>query len=697
MKKILIGIAAVVVLLIVAALVVPFFVPTDTYKQQIAQQVKSATGRDLAIKGAIAFSLLPNIELKVNDVAFANAPGAATKDMATFKSLLVQLKLMPLLSGNVEVDSFVLVEPIITLEVDKSGKPNWEFQAEAAKPAEIGKAPAAPTKPAAPATDPMQTLAKLKLGDIRLEKGRVSYADARTGDKQVLDNVNVTMSFPDIQSALALNGNVTWRGKVVSLKTKVDKPSQLIVGKASPVSLNVDSEPVKLSFAGSLTNSQPPQAGGDLKLDVPSVRELARWTGNPIQMKGTGLGPLNIAGRLAMAGDKISFSGASLALDAIRGKGDFAVATGGKVPTITAKLDLDKLDVNPYLGEPQDSAAMSKETGKGGGAPGGGGTGQTAAKPAEQGWSTEPIDVSALRSVNADLALSTGGIVYQKIQIGKSALKVALNGGKLDANLTEMALYNGSGKAHIAVDGSGAVPAINQSIQLANIDSFPLLRDAADMKRLEGKANATYTITGHGRNQKEIVQSLNGDGNVKFVDGAIRGVNIAAMVRNVSTAFLKSGFDESQKTDFAELGGTFTIRNGLFETKDLAMQAPLLRLAAAGTSDLPSRTLKFRIEPKLVGSIKGQGGEADKAGLVVPVIVEGTWDHPTWKPDLLGALQAGPDGLLKNPKDLKKGLEEGVKGLIPGMGKPGGSESGTTNEAPKKPADALKKLLPGLR
>lgn len=697
MKKILIGIAALVVLVIVAALVVPFFVPTDTYKNQIAQQVKSATGRDLAIKGALGFSLLPNIELKVNDVAFANAPGAATKDMATFKSLLVQLKLMPLLSGNVEVDSFVLVEPIINLEVDKSGKPNWEFQpAAAAKPAEIGKPSTAPSGPAAPAGDPMATLAKLKLGDIRLEKGRISYADARTGDKQALDNVNVTISFPDIQSALAVNGNLTWRGKVVTLKTKVDKPSQLIVGKASPVNLSVDSEPVKLSFAGSLTNSNPLQAGGDLKLDVPSVRELARWTGNPIQMKGTGLGPLNVAGKLAMAGNRISFSGATIALDAIRGKGDFAVATGAKVPTITARLDLEKLDVNPYIGEPQDSAAVSKETGKGPAAPGGP-AGQTAAKPAQQGWSTDPIDVSALRSVNADVALSTGSLIYQKIQIGKSALKVALNGGKLNADLTEMALYNGNGKAQIVVDGSGAVPAINQTIELTNIDSFPLLRDAADMKRLEGKANAKYAISGHGRSQKEIVASLNGDGAVKFVDGAIRGVNIAAMVRNVSSAFLKQGFDEAQKTDFAELGGTFTIRNGLFETKDLAMQAPLLRLAATGTSDLPARTMKFRIEPKLVGSIKGQGGEADKAGLVVPVIVEGPWDSPSWKPDLLGALQAGPDGLLKSPKDLKKGLEDTVKGLIPGKGT-GTGESGATGTTPSnKPADALKKLLPGLR
>src|SRR5690606_9006880 len=195
-------------------------------------------------------------------------------------------------------------------------------------------------------------------------------------------------------------------------------------------------------------NSDPLQAGGDLKLDVPSVRELARWTGNPIELKGSGLGPLSIAGKLAMAGDRISFSNATLALDAIRGKGEFAVTTGGKVPMITARLDLEKLDVNPYLGEPQDSAAISKDADAGGGAPS-----DAPAKPASQGWSTDPIDVSALRTVNADLSLSTGALIYQKIQIGKNALKVTLNGRKMVAALSEMALYNGSCNCHVGVVG----------------------------------------------------------------------------------------------------------------------------------------------------------------------------------------------------------------------------------------------------
>ena len=45
MKKLLIGIAVVVVLVIAAALIIPFVIPTDTYKQQLIARVKDATGR----------------------------------------------------------------------------------------------------------------------------------------------------------------------------------------------------------------------------------------------------------------------------------------------------------------------------------------------------------------------------------------------------------------------------------------------------------------------------------------------------------------------------------------------------------------------------------------------------------------------------------------------------------------------------
>ena len=68
MKKWLIGIAAFVVIVVAVLLIVPFLIPTETYKGQIVERVKSATGRDLALNGPISLSILPSFALTVSDV-----------------------------------------------------------------------------------------------------------------------------------------------------------------------------------------------------------------------------------------------------------------------------------------------------------------------------------------------------------------------------------------------------------------------------------------------------------------------------------------------------------------------------------------------------------------------------------------------------------------------------------------------------
>ena len=147
MKKVLIALATLVVLIVVALLAAPFFIPVETYKTQIAQAAKDATGRELTIKGDMRLSLLPRLELEAEDVSFANVPGAAQADMVRLKKLLVQLQVLPLISGEVRIDSFVLVEPVIHLEIDKDGRPNWQFAEAGAAPAETTGTTSPPAQP----------------------------------------------------------------------------------------------------------------------------------------------------------------------------------------------------------------------------------------------------------------------------------------------------------------------------------------------------------------------------------------------------------------------------------------------------------------------------------------------------------------------------------------------------------------------
>jgi AsmA protein len=134
MKKILIGLGVLVVLIIVLALVVPALIPLDTYRAQALAGVEQATGRKARIDGEFSFSVLPTFRFTAGKVGLANAPGAQPAEMMTLDKLTIRVALFPLLRGHVVVDAFVLEKPVISLSVDRNGRPNWQLDTPPAKP-----------------------------------------------------------------------------------------------------------------------------------------------------------------------------------------------------------------------------------------------------------------------------------------------------------------------------------------------------------------------------------------------------------------------------------------------------------------------------------------------------------------------------------------------------------------------------------
>ncbi|GAB4224932.1 MAG: AsmA family protein [Kiloniellaceae bacterium] len=666
MKKLLIGLGVVVVLLIVAAVVIPMLIPLERYKSELQAQVEAQTGRELRIDGDISLSILPAIAVSVEDVGFANAPGASTPEMATIERLDVALQILPLISGEVAIDRFVLENPVINLEVDEQGRPNWQLETAAGAPAPSGEAGAAPDAAGG------SQVKELRLGDVRLVDGTLNYLDRRSGQEMQVSEVNMELSLPSLASPFAADGSAKWNGETVSLEIDAENPQALMAGETSQLAMKVESAPVTFSFDGAARNTEVLGLQGALALDVPSLRELAAWTGNPLDFPGEGLGPFNIAGELEMMGPKIALTNAELRLDEINGQGLFSVDASGAKPLVKAELTVDELNVNPYLPPEAEGGETASGTGDGTG----GGAADGAAGGGQSGsgdWSDEPIDVTALGLLNADLAFNAGGILFKDVKIGKSSLTVVLQDSKLTADLAEMQLYDGAGKGTVVVDGSSGKPAITADFDLANFQAGPFLNDLAKFDRILGTTETKLSVKTTGGSQRELVSNLNGNGSVVFRDGAIKGINLAAMMRNISVAAIEQSFDEAQATDFAELSGTFQIDKGIVSNDDLQLVAPLVRMTGAGKVPLPPRTVDYTVKPKLVGSLEGQGGASDLQGLAVPIKVSGPWSDISYKPDLEGALKEQ----LKDPGAVIEKLdsEEGVKGLIEGL-KPGGGSSG---------------------
>lgn len=654
LKKILIGLAVVVVLLVGAAVALPFLVPVENFKDEIAAQITKATGRNVAINGGIELKVYPNIRLDVGDIVVANAPGGKAPHLAKIGKLLVDVQLMPLLSRELKVDGIKLIKPDINLEVDAKGRPNWAFEGGGEKKAEE-----------TPKAEGGAPVALKQLSDIVIEDGKFTYVDRSSGGQPIsLSAVNVTMTAPDLAKPFKLDGGFVWKKEAIKIALNARTPGELLAGKSSPLSISLNARPVKLNFGGTVRIGEALSAGGALDFSTPSLKGLAAWAGQPLGYTGAGLGPASVKGTLTYGGSKIGLKDATVSLDNLQGTGSIGVDTGQKVPYIAASLNMAQLDLNPYLPPEAAGGAESYQ------------------------WSNETIDTSALRSVNADLNLKAQQIKYRKLAVDSGAIAVKLRGGKLVLNLSGLQLYGGSGTGQMVLDGGGKGMGVSQSFKLTGLQARPFLTALGNFDKISGTAALNMNTAARGRSQRSIVSSMNGGGAFQFTDGALHGFNLAEMVRNLSTGGLAKG--AAAKTDFAILAGTFKIASGVLSNSDLFMKSPLVRLSGAGSTDMRSRTVKYRVEPKFVADLKGQGGADDKKGLVVPVNITGTWHNLKFTPDLLAAFKLDPAALVKDPTAALAGIKDQLKS-VKGIGKGAEGEVKGVRDAAKSFLEGFKK------
>lgn len=696
MKKLLIGLAIVAVLIAAAVAAIPYLVQLDTYRERIAAVVREQTGRDLTIAGPISLSLLPRLAIQLEDVALANAPGGQADALARFDRLDLALELLPLLSGEFAVSRLVLVEPEIALEVDAEGRANWQFD------------------PAAPAGGPQagngagdgsgngdsggsagSGLPELRFDAVEIVDGRLSWTDARSAAGYAVDDLDAVIALPSLDAPATLDADFRFAGRPVELTGRASAVRPLIEGGATEVAVALDAEPLTLSFEGRVDAAGSPAARGALSVAAPSAGDAAQWLGGPAGLPAE---PVELTGRIEASSDRVALDDAELHAGPDRAAGSLAVALGGERPAVTGQLALGRLDLDRLnaaygeAGQPADEAPPAGE-----------------AEPAVA-QDQIPIELGFLREVDADLDLALDGISMKGIDTGPTTVAIDLAGGRLDVVVDDTAVFDGTVSGRLGLDGAAEIPAASADLRVSGVHAEPLLALLADFDRLSGTTRGTASLRAAGATDRAMLASLDGEGSLIFTDGALEGVNIAALVRDALATVRgqAAAGDAPQRTDFAELGAAFTITDGVARTDDLRLLAPLLRLTGEGAVDLAGQTVDLRLRPRIVASLEGQGGSDDQTGLTVPVLVRGTFDDLSFTPDVAGlareALQ-DPEAARRQVEGLRDAVREGraedaVRGVIEGLtggaaeGASEGESEGATDGAADGAADGAVPAVP---
>jgi len=703
LKFILWLLVALLVLVAVAAVVLPMVVDPNDYKAEIAAAVEKQTGRTLTIEGDISLSVFPWLGLDIGPTHFSNAAGFDEPSMARMEAVQVRVKLLPLLHKQLEVDKVRLSSLQLYLAKDKQGMTNWADLTAAAEGGEVkdqsGAAQAVPEgeggglerftiggieiNDASVHWDDRSTDSRYEVNDLSLATGAIEPGEAFELDLRL----RLSSTQPVVETGLSLTGEVLIASdfnalSITAARLQLDAQGDSLPSGRLRATLTTDISAdlaaqtlllpniilealglqVTASVSGADISSEAAQFNGTLAVAEFVPRKLLQALGEEAPVTADSNALRKADADLAWNASLQHFAATALTahLDETTLDGELEVKSFD-APAISFKLSLDEIDIDRYL-PPASSEAGDAASGKESAA--GKGAGKSTAASGDM--PLEPLRALDLSGDVRIARLKAFNLNSRDVQI-----QIRAKDGILEISPLAAQLYEGTIDAGLTLDVRKDTPRFSVQESLRGVQAGPLLKDLTGDDKLLGRADVKASLEGAGSSADKILNTLNGTTKFSFKDGAINGVNIAALIREAQARLEGQPVpkqEEPNRTDFALLRGTATVTNGLVKNDDLVMKSPLLRISGAGEASLPQETIDYTLTTKFVGSLEGQGGKSDKklSGVSIPVRVGGTFSKPTYTPDL-GAVakEAAKAEVDKRVEKEKKKLEKKLGTEIP--------------------------------
>lgn len=633
-------------LLIVVLLLVPMFVDIQKYKPLIEERIASATGRSFTVGDDLSLSLFPWAGISLSDLHLGNPAGFEEKDLASIQSFEVRMKLIPLLFKDIQVERFVVKSPRIVLERTKDNRLSWQGIGQPASPTPAEKKPVDGRA--------MQGLPvkSLNVDQFVISDGTILWIDHIKQERHELSDVSLRLDDVTLDQPIQLDFSARLNQQPMSLQGRIG-PFGGDIGKGK-VMLDLDVNLFKeltATLDGHITDpAQTPRF--DLTIDVSpfSPRQLMANLDQDLPVVTAdpeALTRLAVTASVKGNPQKVAVTDGILELD--ESKLEFSAnAQDFSKPDLRFDLSIDRIDLDRYLPPPEKDK-----------------TTENAPKAVKTEAASQKIDYTPLRRLILEGAMRIGTLEVKNARVQDLSLKITGNQGILSLDPLTLNLYQGNLSAKGSLDVQRDSPKTRVQMQARDIQVEPLLKDVLGKDILSGAVSVQATLNTAGDDPQHIKKTLNGQGELSFRDGAVKGIDLPGMMRNIKSKLGLAPQDQDAQrpeTDFTALNVPFTLTDGVFDTPDTTLSSPVLRLNAAGKADLVKETLNFRVEPKVVPTLKGQGDDQTYAGILVPVLVGGTFEEPTFRPDLEGALQNTLKEGVPSADELKKQLKEGKIG-----------------------------------
>ena len=581
-----------VALILVLGIVAVIFFNSDELKNQIVKKVKAETTADLVIEQELSLGFFPWLQVETGGVTLSQ-PTTFNSDKQLLKvdQVAASIKLMPLLSGDIEVGSVELSGAELNLLRDKSGRSNIEalVNAKDSQPATSEETSDSSSKPGALSLDSLSlndfTLNQYDYNQQLSQSFHLTSLEVSDFKPESVTPVTAEGSLKagDSQSEWGLSGDL-WVGadfkqfKVSQLDAELEGLSKQLqnIGLTGDLELSMENKTTKLSHKG--------------KVDL---------NGQPINLQ------LN-AGFSTFKDIDVKLSTERLELE------NFLAATGGeKAPAQSGALDLS------------------------------------------------PV-ADFLKRARVKGQLEVGELILKNATFSNVSANLRNKGTTLFLDPFKADAFQGHMETIASVNFASQPLALSVQPDFDNIQIGDLLAAFFELDKLSGLGELDLNMKTKGVDVKQMLQNLNGTGNLTLSDGAFNGIDIEKLIQSGLSLQSLNKENYSGKTSFANLSSNIKAKQGLIEMPDFKLNSPVFDLVGKASTNANQETLAGNFQLVLKGKLKEvvEQKYPKLKGKKLPFELKGTWAEPKASIDIEAMLKAEYQGKID---EKKKELEDKAK------------------------------------
>ena len=655
-------VVGILVLLVIAlAVLLPFLINPNRFKDDIAQLVKEKTGRELVIQGDIKLSLFPWLGLQIGPLELSNAKGFGAVPFAAVNETDVHVAFWPLLHRRVQVGAIKIEGLSLDLERDADGHSNWQDLSD--------RLTHNAREPEGAASGGSVDLTG---SDVAISDSQVRWTDAQKHQQYTVSDftlklgafasvkpLSVTSGFDFSGTNPALDGHVDFTATAAAdLEHRIYSADDAVLklqakGEGVPggqvdadlrwqhAAANLEQHSVAVNgFEAELYGlkldmeaqgrdiDKTPSYTGTLKFARFSPRDVLKAVGRPAYADirdGNALGSATASLTFVATPSSLALNGLDMTLDNTHLIGSAGIKDFS-THALSFDLTADQLDLDRYL-PPQQP-----------GAPG---------KPREEvDIDKIGIPLRTVRSLDVDGHLHVGQFLFIGTKTNDLDMNLSAHDGLVQFKPVTASLYGGSLNAQLQVDAresNGDDPVVDETLSVNGVQLAGLGQDLGKPSHYSGSLDLSSNGRARGRFVLLLRRTLRGRLSFALKNGAIDGINAEDSIARAYAATRQQPAPSAApaRTEFSELRGSGNVINGVLDDRGFTARLPGLNLGGAGRLDLADLTVDYNLKGRVSGS--GQGGSlASLKGETVPLHVTGTLSTLMVRPDVGAAPKGRP-------------------------------------------------------